>query len=157
MAERENERELACPGCGWSESVDTRAMTDRLRAVGMLRRQVRPDASEVIALLTVAAAKMACPDCGGVGLSVENAASTDSGDWAEAATCAACGKPIPVERMRALPSTRFCVACQDDEERGTANGEEDYCPRCGAVMELRPSRGAGLTRFVMACPSGCRQ
>jgi RNA polymerase-binding protein DksA len=27
--------------------------------------------------------------------------------------CEECGRPIPVERLRAMPATRYCVACQE--------------------------------------------
>jgi RNA polymerase-binding transcription factor DksA len=32
-------------------------------------------------------------------------------------TCERCVRPIPLERLRATPTTRFCVACQHREER----------------------------------------
>jgi DnaK suppressor protein len=31
--------------------------------------------------------------------------------------CERCVRPIPLERLRALPSARYCVACQQREER----------------------------------------
>ncbi len=31
--------------------------------------------------------------------------------------CEGCGKPIPLTRLRALPTTRYCVPCQLDHER----------------------------------------
>jgi RNA polymerase-binding protein DksA len=27
--------------------------------------------------------------------------------------CEECGRPIPVERLRAMPATRYCVSCQE--------------------------------------------
>jgi len=36
--------------------------------------------------------------------------------------CEACGKPIPFERLRALPVARLCVRCEETEER-TASRE----------------------------------
>jgi DnaK suppressor protein len=32
-------------------------------------------------------------------------------------TCEGCGRPIPLERLRAVPTARYCVACQRREER----------------------------------------
>jgi DnaK suppressor protein len=37
-------------------------------------------------------------------------------------TCAACGKPIPLGRLRALPTTRLCVTCARTHE---GNGQPD--------------------------------
>jgi RNA polymerase-binding transcription factor DksA len=34
--------------------------------------------------------------------------------------CEACGRPIPPGRLRALPQTRFCIACARGFEAGTA-------------------------------------
>jgi RNA polymerase-binding protein DksA len=31
--------------------------------------------------------------------------------------CAACARPIPFERLRALPTARLCIACEEAEER----------------------------------------
>jgi len=38
--------------------------------------------------------------------------------------CAACGEPIPQARREALPGVRFCVRCQEaqDREQGTFTG-----------------------------------
>jgi DnaK suppressor protein len=30
--------------------------------------------------------------------------------------CERCGKPIPLERLRALPATRHCIACEGGHE-----------------------------------------
>lgn len=32
-------------------------------------------------------------------------------------TCEGCRRPIPLERLRAVPTARYCVACQHREER----------------------------------------
>ena len=32
-------------------------------------------------------------------------------------TCERCARPIPLPRLRAMPTTRFCVSCQSREER----------------------------------------
>ena len=36
--------------------------------------------------------------------------------------CETCAKPIPFERLRALPATRLCFACEDATERATRRG-----------------------------------
>lgn len=37
---------------------------------------------------------------------------------AEARACAACGDPIPAERLRARPDATLCIECQEEHERG---------------------------------------
>lgn len=40
--------------------------------------------------------------------------------------CEACGRPIPITRLKALPYTSLCVECQKiQEESGSADGGED--------------------------------
>ncbi len=31
--------------------------------------------------------------------------------------CLRCGEPIPLDRLRAMPATRYCVTCQTREEK----------------------------------------
>ena len=38
-------------------------------------------------------------------------------------TCLDCGKPIPIERFRALPHAKYCVPCE--EKRETKKGPEE--------------------------------
>jgi predicted RNA-binding Zn-ribbon protein involved in translation (DUF1610 family) len=101
--------------------------------------------------------KFACPECRHVGLSAAPAPD-DGTDWPDARDCASCGKPISQERLEAVPGATLCAACQRDEELGRARTEIEYCPRCGAPMELRLSRAGGLTRYVLACTASppCR-
>jgi len=51
-----------------------------------------------------------------------------------------------------------CLACSWAEESGQAPAAVEFCPRCGAPMELRPSKSAGVTRYVMTCTANppCR-
>jgi RNA polymerase-binding transcription factor DksA len=64
-----------------------------------------------------------------------------------------CGLPIPRERLKVLPGTKRCANCQQEQESGQTAGDADYCPRCGAIRELRPSRAGGVTRYAMFCPA----
>lgn len=41
-------------------------------------------------------------------------ARLETGDFG---ACAGCGRPIPLPRLRAMPTARYCVACQAREER----------------------------------------
>ena len=34
--------------------------------------------------------------------------------------CDECGEPIPAKRLKALPNTRLCVECAEDQERDKA-------------------------------------
>jgi DnaK suppressor protein len=38
--------------------------------------------------------------------------------------CEFCGKPIPLARLKALPSATLCVRCREQEERGGLEYEE---------------------------------
>ena len=67
-----------------------------------------------------------------------------------------CARTLPSERLEALPDARLCTACQTKSDHGELNGPAEYCPRCGSVMAVRQSGGAGVTRYVMSCPS-CRR
>lgn len=40
-------------------------------------------------------------------------------------SCDTCSKPIPVERLNALPYTSHCVACQRQQEFKRQSGEDD--------------------------------
>ena len=60
-------------------------------------------------------------------------------------------EPIPPERLEILPGTRRCVKCQNAAELGDARDEPEFCPKCGSLVELRVSRGAGITRYKRVC------
>ncbi|WP_146570950.1 TraR/DksA C4-type zinc finger protein [Botrimarina hoheduenensis] len=119
----------------------------------MLRRAGDPDPAIVGELLREAAPRMTCPSCKSIGLTAKSAAAEDEelDDWQAAILCEACRKPIPTERLEALPSVKRCATCQKRAEAGHTDDEPDFCPRCGALMELRVSRGSGLTRYRLFC------
>lgn len=96
-----------------------------------------------------AASQFVCPKCGRAGLGVSNA--VESAAWPEVPSCVKCGQPISRERLVALPATRVCTACQRDIERGVAKPDRDFCPRCGAPMEVRAIAEGRRTRYVLAC------
>jgi predicted RNA-binding Zn-ribbon protein involved in translation (DUF1610 family) len=131
-------------------------MLDWLRSVRMVRRGAEPELAVLGELFRSGAGKFQCPDCGALGLAIRPAAEEDDEAWGMARRCDACGKPIARERLDALPDTRLCAACQAGDERGESCGPAEYCPKCGAVMTLRQSRGAGLSRYEMMCPN-CRR
>jgi hypothetical protein len=127
-----------------------------LRLIGLLRRAKEPDESMLAELLVDAAPRMTCPGCKAKG--TLRAAPTDElpdvwddDGWQAAVLCEICRKAIPPERLEAMPESRRCVACQDKTETGTLEEEPDFCPKCGALVELRVSRGAGITRYKRFC------
>lgn len=142
--------ELACPDCGRTELCRLDDAISRLRLVGALRRDKAPDGAIVEALLCDASALMTCSGCKRIGLVVRDA-EEEADDWLAAALCEACRKPIDPERLDALPGVKRCAACQEKSESGESDDEPDFCPRCGSLMELRTSRGSGITRYRLFC------
>jgi Zn finger protein HypA/HybF involved in hydrogenase expression len=145
--------QLTCKQCDWQTLSDLEDAVLRLRYVGHVRRVSNPDEGLVGELLPTAADQMVCPLCQSRGLAVADA---DDGlsddDWQTAVLCEFCRKPIPPERLEFLPDTRRCVQCQNAVESGAAvDGEPEFCPKCGSLVELRVSRGAGITRYKRFC------
>jgi DnaK suppressor protein len=52
----------------------------------------------------------------------EALAHVESGDYGE---CINCGEPVSEKRLEAVPWTRYCLKCQDLQERGLLNNEEE--------------------------------
>jgi DnaK suppressor protein len=46
----------------------------------------------------------------------------EAGDYGE---CVNCGEPVSEKRLAAVPWARYCVKCQELQERGLLNQEED--------------------------------
>ncbi len=141
--------ELRCRHCGRREVFGPAAMADRLRKAGKLRAGRRPELGILYELFRGAAEGWACRQCGKVGLAVADA--SDEAQWPGPVPCAACGKPIPPERLEAVPGARLCAACQREGELGRPMQERDHCPRCGAPLEVRVAERGGLTRYILAC------
>ena len=144
-------RELHCPACGWRTVCGLADAITRLRLVGSLRREKEPDEAVVAELLAEAAPQMTCPVCKSRGLLVGLTDIEDDADWQAAVLCEICRQPIPPERLEYLPETRRCVACQGKAEAGELAEEAEFCPKCGALVELRVSRGLGITRYKRFC------
>ncbi|MEQ8846284.1 TraR/DksA C4-type zinc finger protein [Botrimarina sp.] len=144
---------LSCPECSWRTVCGPSEVASRLRLVGLLRRDAEPDDQIMAALMPDAAARMTCPSCKRIGLAVaEHDGADDQDDWQAAVLCDRCRKPIDPERLEVFPDTKRCVACQAKAESGAPEPDEpDFCPRCGALVELRVSRGGGLTRYKRFC------
>lgn len=142
---------LHCPDCHWRTVLGLADATARLRLVGLLRREKAPDEAVVAELLPGAAERMTCPTCKRIGLLVQEADDEDEDDWQAAVLCEVCRQPIPPERLEVAPDATRCVACQAKAETGALPEEPDFCPKCGALVELRVSRGGGLTRYKRFC------
>jgi len=145
--------ELVCRNCGWRTICGREEAIGRLRLVGVLRRDPDPDEDLLGVLFTESAPRMTCPICKEKRLhAVEHASGDeDDTDWQSAVFCEVCREPIPPERVEALPGVKRCVACQGRNEAGIAVEEPEYCPRCGSLVEIRASRGTGITRYRRFC------
>lgn len=145
--------ELTCRACGWRTISGRADAIGRLRRVGLLRRDSDPSDELIETLLVESAPKLACPACEAQGLVASAYADdSDDDDWQAAILCEICRQAIPPERVEALPGTRRCVSCQGKAEAGDIGDEEpDFCPHCGALVELRVSTGSGITRYRRFC------
>lgn len=52
----------------------------------------------------------------------EALARVESGDYGE---CVNCAEPVQEKRLNAVPWARYCLSCQDKQERGLLNEDED--------------------------------
>jgi hypothetical protein len=124
----------------------------------MLRRNQQPTTEEMRELLPVAAAKVSCPACGGRGIHVGQAEGDDDADWPAGRRCQSCGQVIPAERLEVFPEAELCVNCQGRVEDRLPQRTDEFCERCGWPLVVRPSRGRGISRQVLACSNpDCRR
>ena len=142
--------ELRCPACAWREVCGPHTVAAWLRKAGKLRANRVLEPAVLYEVFYAAAGQLTCPKCGKVGLGVGSAAE-DLSEWPGARLCECCGKPIPRERVEAIPNTTRCAACQRDDESGRPRERIEYCPRCGAPMEIRVVESGGRTRYVLGC------
>jgi len=147
--------ELVCQGCGWRTVCGRQDAIARLRFIGLLRRDPDPGDKFLEALFVESAGRLTCPVCKKKRLRAAPADGdgVDAADgWQAAVLCEVCRVPLPPERLEVLPGVKRCVACQGLEEAGaTPTDAPEFCPRCGALIELRASRGAGITRYREFC------
>jgi hypothetical protein len=145
--------EVVCPHCSWRTVSGRADAIARLRLIGTLRREAEPADDLLAALFADGAPRMTCPLCKRIGFVATPADADDAdGDWQAAVLCEICRQPIAAERLEALPATKRCVACQGKSEAADGdNDEPEYCPNCGSLVELRVSKGAGITRYRRFC------
>ena len=110
--------------------------------------------------MRVNAHRLTCDACHQTGLAIIGA--DDGGplgsrvlagddDWQQAVICQICREPIPPERLEVFPNSIRCAKCQDLADRGAEPVPPEYCPKCGALLEMRVSRGGGITRYKQFC------
>jgi Zn finger protein HypA/HybF involved in hydrogenase expression len=157
---------LVCTQCGWLTIGGEEDIVRRLRALGLFRRAPHPPIELVSELLKTNAHRLTCDACHQPGLaiiahgdagsleihsSVILAESEDDGDWQQAVICQVCREPISPDRLEVFPKAKRCAKCQDLSDRGAEPITPEYCPKCGAIVELRVSRGGGITRYKRFC------
>jgi len=149
--------ELHCPACRWRSVCGPQSMARWLRTARKIRPGHEPEPEILVELFRSAAGLLACPECGQQGLTAAPA-EEDQADWPEARTCESCGKPIPPERIEAVPGAVLCARCQEREEQGVQTVEGEYCPKCGSLMKLQLSRSGGVARYKLVCTNNppCR-
>jgi hypothetical protein len=144
--------ELICRNCGWRTVCGRDDAIARLRLIGLLRREREPDDEFISTLFVDAAPRMTCPLCKEKSLFARPATLDDTDDWRTAILCEVCREPISPERLEALPGVKRCATCAAKAESGELEGlEPDFCPNCGALIEVRVSRGSGITRYKRVC------
>jgi len=149
MTTRPRFLELRCGACLWRETCGPAEMVQWLRKAGKVREGMDMEREILYEVFRASAGQFECPKCGRTGLSASNAA--ESGDWPGGPECVKCGLAIGRERAEALPGARVCAACQQATERGAARPDQDFCPRCGAKLEIRVVTQGNRTRYVLAC------
>jgi DNA-directed RNA polymerase subunit RPC12/RpoP len=143
--------EIRCQKCDAREVCGPEGLHRRLYEINMLRRAEDPDVELLVELFRSSLPRMACAVCGQPELSFATYDAADQDQWGDDRACSECGATIPPERVELFPNVELCVACQRDEESGKPPaGSDRYCPRCGAILLVKPS-GQGITRYVLRC------
>jgi hypothetical protein len=144
--------QLECVACGWRTVCGEAEIVRRLRAIGLFRRAAAPPGDLVVEMLRSHGHRLACDCCQATGLA-RRLDGDDAGrdEWEQVVVCEVCRQPIPEERLAVFPRATRCAACQDAADRGKTSIQPEYCPKCGAVLELRVSRSGGVTRYKLFC------
>jgi hypothetical protein len=144
--------ELICRNCGWRTVCGREEAIARLRIIGQLRREREPDDELIATLFVDAAPRMTCPLCKEKTLFARPGDLDESEEWQTALLCDICREPITLERQDAIPGVKRCARCAAKAESGQLNEiEPSFCPNCGALVEVRVSRGGGITRYKRVC------
>jgi len=146
--------QLNCRQCGWQTICGETEIVRRLRSLGLLRRSTDPPKEMVRELLVANVSRLVCDQCQAAALVFSEPTETDNNqedDWQQAIVCEVCRKPIPPERVEVFPNAKRCAPCQDAADRGAEPDEPEFCEKCGSLVELRVSRGGGITRYKRFC------
>lgn len=153
---------LVCQSCGWRTTCGEDEIARRLRTLGLLRRSPHPPTELVGELLRVNAHRLACDACLKAGLAIiahgdggplrsPTLGDDDAGDWQQAAICEICREEIPPERLEVFPNAKLCAKCQNLSDQNKSPAPPEFCPKCGALLEMRVNRGGGITRYKQFC------
>ena len=157
---------LSCRKCGWRTTCGEDELARRLRTLGLLRRSPHPPTELVSELLRVNAHRLTCDTCHSVGLAIVEAddggpaslyspvilaGSENDGDWQQARLCQICREPIDPDRLEIFLDAKRCAKCQNTADQGAEADLPEFCPKCGALLEMRVSRGGGITRYRQFC------
>lgn len=148
---------LRCTACNWSQALDEPGLVRWLAGHGQLRERTDTKGAMLRELALALVPGHACPRCAHVGLSAQ-LEDTDALDWPTARRCEGCGGLIGELRLEVFPDARMCKPCQEQLDCGESPSTGEFCPRCGAAMIVRPSRGRGIRRYVLECSArpACR-
>lgn len=144
-------RQLTCSACGWRDVLDTEKIYRWLTARGKIRPGRDVEDEILYELFHGLLPTFTCPECHNGNLAME--VVLDDFSDLDARRCRGCAKIIPEMRLQFFPDALYCAVCAEKVE----NGEDlplnvEYCPTCGAMMELQPVRRAnGKTDFVWRC------
>ncbi len=145
---------IECNQCGWRTVCGHEDLARRLRNLGLLRRAPHPPADLVEELARSNLHRLVCDQCHAMGLAfvaLDDVETDEAGDWQQAVLCEICRQPVPPERLEIFPKVRRCVSCQNASDRGMEPDAQEYCPKCGALLEVRVSQGGGVTRYKQFC------
>ena len=137
---------VECPGCDRQATIDATLLEARLdrplsvNSVGQLYGRLR------------------CSGRGSREVRIGDAVGRALIDPAATTLCRACGYPIPLPRLEALPDTNICTPCAEDGAKPLAPppypqppADKRECPRCGRPTIVRQnSENQG---FFLGCAS----
>ena len=135
-----------CPGCDRQATIDAAMLESRLdrplsmNSVGQVYGRLR------------------CSGCGSRKIRIGDVAGRALIDPAAITLCHACGCPIPLPRMEALPDTNLCVSCAEDGAKPPTSppysqppADQRKCPRCGRPTIVR--QNSEEQGFFLGCAS----
>ena len=135
---------VECPGCGRRATVGAETLAPR-RSLSV------NSAAELYG-------RLRCSGCGSREIRIADAAGRVLIDPDAITLCRACGCPIPLPRLEALPDTDMCLSCAEDEAKPSTPppypqppADRRNCPRCGAPTIVR--QNSGDQNFFLGCTS----